>query len=149
MFMCDVTKTPPYARYFIYGELLFICNGTLITSCWNLSSHTQLLCLQKRSDKYIYTPDKIVPKIASLNQNIGTYKLNHRIMAINKSVLLLFDDVVFMTKIASLQETNCLVLEDGANCPNSSFLNMYWTEGNPKNCILHIASCAMDVTSYL
>ena len=25
MFMCDVTKTPPYARNFVYSELLFIC----------------------------------------------------------------------------------------------------------------------------
>ena len=24
MFMCDVTKTLPYARYFVYGELLLI-----------------------------------------------------------------------------------------------------------------------------
>ena len=23
MFMCDITKTPPYGRYFVYSELLF------------------------------------------------------------------------------------------------------------------------------
>ena len=27
MFMCDVTKTPPYARYFVYSELFLICNN--------------------------------------------------------------------------------------------------------------------------
>ena len=29
MFMCDVTKTPPYARIFVYSELLFISNSNV------------------------------------------------------------------------------------------------------------------------
>ena len=27
MFMCDITKMPPYERNFVYSELLFICKG--------------------------------------------------------------------------------------------------------------------------
>ena len=43
MFMCDVTKAPPYAHNFVYSELFLFANvdvsirfkGKTITSCLN------------------------------------------------------------------------------------------------------------------
>ena len=43
MFMCDVTKTPPYARYFVYGELLLIVIVNLHTVTFPLGSTSKTI----------------------------------------------------------------------------------------------------------